>query len=144
VRTKDIPVGGHYKMPQDRQGARPNPNHVPHPLRTPKPPRVYPLAGLVIDDTKDALFHLVGTLFDMDLLPEAMQAKGLALLRLAHLGLDHRTLRIHILGPKLANLSLIHCIINFVGKTCMPWFYYDLEWSNQGKIKSFTFDINVT
>lgn len=49
-------------MPQDRQGAKTDPNHVPRPPRTPKPPKVFPPAGLVIDDNQDALFHLVDTL----------------------------------------------------------------------------------
>ena len=49
-------------MPQDREGARIDPNHVPHPPRTPKPPRVYPPAGPMIDDIEEALFDLVDTL----------------------------------------------------------------------------------
>jgi len=49
-------------MPQDRQGARTDPNRVPRPPRTPKPPRIFPPAGQVIDDTQDALFHLADTL----------------------------------------------------------------------------------
>ena len=37
-----------HGMPQDREGARRDPNRVP---RTPKPPRVYPPAGPVIEYT---------------------------------------------------------------------------------------------
>ena len=51
-----------HGMPQDREGARTDPNCVPHPPHTPKPPRLYPPAGLVIDETQDAIFHLVDTL----------------------------------------------------------------------------------
>ena len=40
-----------HEMPQDREGARTDPNHVPRPPCTLKPPRVYPPAGPVIDDT---------------------------------------------------------------------------------------------
>ena len=40
-----------HGMPQDREGARTDPNHVPRPPRTPKPPRVYPPAGLIIEYT---------------------------------------------------------------------------------------------
>ena len=49
-------------MPQDRERARTDPNCVPCPPRTPKPPRVYPPAGPGIYDTHDALFHLADTL----------------------------------------------------------------------------------
>ena len=38
-------------MPQDSEEARTDPNRVTRPLRTPKPPLVYPPAGPVIDDT---------------------------------------------------------------------------------------------
>ena len=48
--------GVSHEMPQDREGARTNPNCVPLPPCTPKPPHVYPPAGPVIDDTHDALF----------------------------------------------------------------------------------------
>ena len=41
---------GHV-MPQDREGARTDPNRVPCPPCTPKPPRLYPPAGPVIEDT---------------------------------------------------------------------------------------------
>ena len=46
-------------MPQDREGARTDPKQLPCPPRTPKPPRVYPPLGLVIDYTQEALFELV-------------------------------------------------------------------------------------
>ena len=49
-------------MPQDREGARIDPNRVPHPPRTPKPPRLYPPVGPVIEDTHEALFDLEDTL----------------------------------------------------------------------------------
>ena len=49
-------------MPQDREGARTDPNYVPCPPCIPKPPRVYPLAGPVNDDTQEALFDLADTL----------------------------------------------------------------------------------
>ena len=50
-----------HRMPQDREGARTDPNHVPHPPCTPKPPWVYPSAHPVIDDTNEALFDLADT-----------------------------------------------------------------------------------
>ena len=40
-----------HGMPQDREGARRDPNRVPHPPRTPKPPWVYPPAGPIIEYT---------------------------------------------------------------------------------------------
>ena len=46
-------------MPQDREGARIDPNHVP---RTPKPPQLYPPTGHVIDNTQEALFDFSDTL----------------------------------------------------------------------------------
>ena len=49
-------------MPQDREGARTDPNHVPCPPHTPKPLRVYPHAGAMIYDTQEALFDLEDTL----------------------------------------------------------------------------------
>ena len=49
-------------MPKDREGARTDPNRVPRHPRTPKIPWVYPLVGLVIDDTHEALFDLEDTL----------------------------------------------------------------------------------
>ena len=49
-------------MSQDREGVRMDPNHVPHPPCIPKPPRVYPPVGRVIEDTQEALFDLVDTL----------------------------------------------------------------------------------
>ena len=49
-------------MPQDREGARMNPNRVPHPPHTPKLPRLYPPAGPMIEDTQEALFDLADTL----------------------------------------------------------------------------------
>ena len=48
-------------MPQDREGARTDPNCVPCPLHTPKLPWLYPPAGPVIEDTQEALFDLVDT-----------------------------------------------------------------------------------
>ena len=48
-------------MPQDREGTRTYPNRVP---RTPKPPRVYPPAGPVIEYTQEALFDMVDTLLE--------------------------------------------------------------------------------
>ena len=57
----DFQSVGHGVL-QDREGARTNPNHVPRPLCTPKPPRVYPPMGIVIDDTLEALFNLADTL----------------------------------------------------------------------------------
>ena len=47
-----------HGMPQDREGARTDPNLVPRPPHTPKPPRLYPPAGPVIEDTQEALFEL--------------------------------------------------------------------------------------
>ena len=49
-------------MPQDREGAKTDPNHVPHPPRTPKTPRVYPPASPIIEDTQKALFDMADTL----------------------------------------------------------------------------------
>ena len=49
-------------MPQDREGARTDPNHVLHPPHTRKPPRLYPPAGPVIENTQEALFDLADTL----------------------------------------------------------------------------------
>ena len=40
-----------HGMPQDREGARADPKHVPRPPPTPKPPRVYHPVGTMIDDT---------------------------------------------------------------------------------------------
>ena len=51
-------------MPQDREGARTDPNHVPRPPHTPKPPRVYPLAGPVIEYTQEALLDMAETLLE--------------------------------------------------------------------------------
>jgi hypothetical protein len=51
-----------HGMPQDRQGARTDPNRIRRPPRTPNPPRVYPPAGSVIVDTQEALFDLTDTL----------------------------------------------------------------------------------
>ena len=48
-------------MPQDREGARTDPNCVPRPPRTPKSRRVYPHVSPVIDDTHEALFDLEDT-----------------------------------------------------------------------------------
>ena len=49
-------------MPQDREGARMDPNHVTCPPCTPKPPWLYPPAAPMIEDTQEALFDLVDTL----------------------------------------------------------------------------------
>ena len=49
-------------MPQDREGGKTDPNHVPRPPRTPKPPRLYAPVDLVIKDTQEALFDLADTL----------------------------------------------------------------------------------
>ena len=51
-----------HGMPQDREGARNDPNQVPLPPSRLKPPRVYPPTGPVIDDTQEALFNLEDTL----------------------------------------------------------------------------------
>ena len=42
-----------HGMPLDREGAKTDPNRVPRPPCTPKPPWVYPTAGLMIDDTHE-------------------------------------------------------------------------------------------
>ena len=49
-------------MPQYREGAKTDPNYVPLPPCTPKPPQLYPPAGPVIEDTQGALFDLTDTL----------------------------------------------------------------------------------
>ena len=51
-----------HGIAHDREGARTDPNHVPCPPRTPKPPRLYPPAGPMIEITREALFDLVDTL----------------------------------------------------------------------------------
>ena len=51
-----------HGMPQDSLGSRTDPNHVPHPPRTPKYPWLYPHVVLMIEDTHEALFDLVDTL----------------------------------------------------------------------------------
>ena len=51
-------------MPQDREGARTDPNRVPRPPRTPKPPRVYPPVGPLIEYTQEALFDMADTLLE--------------------------------------------------------------------------------
>ena len=51
-----------HGIPQDREGARTDPNHVPRPPHTPKLPWVYSPSGPMIDDTHEALFDLVDTL----------------------------------------------------------------------------------
>ena len=51
-----------HGMPKNRDGDRTNPNHVPCPLCTPKPPRLDPHEGPMIDDTHEALFDLADTL----------------------------------------------------------------------------------
>ena len=51
-----------HGMPQDREGARTDPNHVPCPPCTPKLPWIYPLAGPLIEDTQEALFDMADTL----------------------------------------------------------------------------------
>ena len=49
-------------MPQDREGARMDPNRVPHPPCTLKSSRLYPPMSPVIEDTQEALFDLADTL----------------------------------------------------------------------------------
>ena len=49
-------------MPQDRLGARTDPNRVPHPPHTPKPPWLYPPASPMIENTQEALFDLADAL----------------------------------------------------------------------------------
>ena len=49
-------------MPQDRLGAKMDPNHVACPPHTPKPPRLYPPIGPMIENTQEALFDLADTL----------------------------------------------------------------------------------
>ena len=51
-----------HGMPQYRKGARIGTNCVRRTLHTPNPPWLYPLAGPVIDETHEALFHLTNTL----------------------------------------------------------------------------------
>ena len=51
-----------HGMPQDREGARTDPNRVPCPRCTPKPPWVYPPVGLVNENTQEALLDMVDTL----------------------------------------------------------------------------------
>ena len=51
-----------HGIPQDREGARTDPNHGPSHPHTPKPPRAYPPTGPMIDDTHEALFDLAYTL----------------------------------------------------------------------------------
>ena len=53
-----------HGMPQDREGAKIDPNCVSHPPRTPKPPRVYPPTGPIIEYTQEALFDMVDTLLE--------------------------------------------------------------------------------
>ena len=66
---------GHW-IPQDREGARTDPNHVPHPPHTPKPPRVYPPTGPVIDDTQEALFNLADTLLQHGIVVQGNVGQG--------------------------------------------------------------------
>ena len=61
-----------HGMPQDREGARTDPNQMPCPPHTPKPPWVYPLAIHMNDDTYEALFDLADTLLNMGLLSKEM------------------------------------------------------------------------
>ena len=49
-------------MPQDRQGARIGTNCVQQTPHTPNPPWLYPLAGPMIDETHEELFHFADTL----------------------------------------------------------------------------------
>ena len=49
-------------MPQDREGARTSPNHVPCPPCTQKTPQVYPFVLPMIEDTQEALFDLKDTM----------------------------------------------------------------------------------
>ena len=51
-----------HGIPQDREGDRIDPNHVPRPPRTQKPPRLYPPTGSMIENTHEALFDLADTL----------------------------------------------------------------------------------
>ena len=51
-----------HGIPQDREGDKTDPNPVPCPPRTLKPPWVYPPVGPMIDDTYEALFDLEDTL----------------------------------------------------------------------------------
>ena len=51
-----------HRMPQDKEGYRMDPNHVPCPSRTPKHPCLYPPMGPMIEDTHEALFDLANTL----------------------------------------------------------------------------------
>ena len=53
-----------HGMPQDREGVRTDPNHVPRPPRTPKPHWVYPPAGPLIEYTHEALFDMADTLLE--------------------------------------------------------------------------------
>ena len=53
-----------HGMPQDREGARIDPNRVPRPPCPPKPPRIYPLAGPVIEYTQEALLDMAETLLE--------------------------------------------------------------------------------
>ena len=55
-----------HGMPQDREGARRDPNRVPHPPRTPKPPLVYPPAGPMIEYTQEALFDMADVIAQND------------------------------------------------------------------------------
>ena len=51
-----------HGIPEYSEGDMTDPNHVPRPTCTQKPPRVYPPTSAVIDDTQEALFHLEDTL----------------------------------------------------------------------------------
>ena len=65
-----------HGMPQDTEGAGTNPNRVARPPCTPKPPRVYPPMGLVIDDTQEALFDLEDTLLQHGTIIEGNVGQG--------------------------------------------------------------------
>ena len=53
-----------HGMPKDREGTRIDPNLLPHPPCTPKPPWVYPPAVPVIEYTQEAIFDMVDTLLE--------------------------------------------------------------------------------
>ena len=63
-------------MPQDGERARTDPNHVSCPRHTPKPPRLCPPAGPMIDDTQEALFDLADTLLQHGTIVQGNVGKG--------------------------------------------------------------------
>ena len=68
--------GVEHGMPQDRKGARTDPTRVRRPPRTPKPPRLYPPTGPVIDDTKGGLFDSANTLLRHETVVEGNVGQG--------------------------------------------------------------------